>query len=36
MGYVALSLVISAPLSILLAGAVLFRKPKARNQVETP
>jgi len=36
MGYVALSLVISVPLSILLAGVVLFRRPKAQNQAETP
>ena len=36
MGFVAASLVISVPLSIFLAGVVLFRKPKARNQLETP
>ncbi|MGD0566758.1 MAG: hypothetical protein ABSA78_00010 [Candidatus Sulfotelmatobacter sp.] len=36
MGYVAISLVISVPLSIFLAGVVLFRKPKAQNQVEMP
>jgi|HubBroStandDraft_5_1064220.scaffolds.fasta_scaffold252383_2 hypothetical protein len=35
MGYVAISLVISVPLSIWLAVAVIFRKPKAQNQVET-
>ncbi len=36
MGYVAISLVISPPLSIFLASVVLFRKPKAQNQVEMP
>jgi hypothetical protein len=34
--YLFTSLVVSIPVSILLAGVVLFRKPKAQNQVETP
>jgi hypothetical protein len=34
--YLFFSLLVSVPLSILLAGGILFYKPKAQNQVETP
>jgi hypothetical protein len=34
--YLFTSLVVSIPLSILLAGVVLFRKPKTQNQIEMP
>jgi hypothetical protein len=34
--YLFISLLVSVPLSILLAGLVLFRKPKDQRQVETP
>jgi hypothetical protein len=34
--YLFTSLVVSIPISILLTGVVLFRKPKAQEQVETP
>lgn len=33
MGYILVSLLVSVPLSILLAGIVLFRKPKLENQI---
>jgi hypothetical protein len=36
MGYVALSLVISVPLSILLAGVVVFRRPRDPSPTEEP
>jgi len=34
--YLFTSLLVSVPLSILLAGVVLFRKPKDQRQGETP
>lgn len=36
MGYVALSLVISVPLSILPAGVVVFRRPRDQSPIEEP
>jgi hypothetical protein len=34
--YLFVSLVISVPVSIWLAGVVFFRRPKAQTQIETP
>jgi hypothetical protein len=36
MGLISLSLLISVPVSVFLAAVILFRKPKAQNQIETP
>jgi hypothetical protein len=36
LAYLFISLVISVPASISLAGVVLFRRPKAQTQIEMP